>query len=88
MATAKRTGGLYYIGDKAVDSEGKEIAGAPPKPADTQPSAPGQPQGGDSNAKLAAAIDKLAEAVATSDDEPDAATPAPPKEPDKPTKKA
>jgi hypothetical protein len=35
MAEAKRPGGLYYMGDDAVDAEGRKIEGAAKKPADT-----------------------------------------------------
>lgn len=38
MAKAKQPGGLYYIGDQAVDADGKAIDGAPEKPKDTDPS--------------------------------------------------
>lgn len=38
MATAKKPGGLYYVGDTAVDADGKAIEGAPKKPKDTDPS--------------------------------------------------
>lgn len=37
MATAQREGGLYYVGGKAVDAEGKEIPGAPKEQKDTPP---------------------------------------------------
>lgn len=35
MAEAKRPGGLYYMGDDAVDANGNKIEDAPKKPADT-----------------------------------------------------
>jgi hypothetical protein len=35
MAEAKRPGGLYFMGDDAVDAEGRKIEDAPKKPADT-----------------------------------------------------
>lgn len=38
MAQAKKEGGLYYIGDKAVDADGQEVKGAPKKPKNTDPS--------------------------------------------------
>lgn len=38
MAEAKRPGGLYYVGDKAVDANGVEITNAPKRQADTDPS--------------------------------------------------
>ena len=38
MATAKQAGGLYYVGDTAVDADGKAIKGAPKRPKDTDPS--------------------------------------------------
>ncbi|HEV8448576.1 MAG TPA: hypothetical protein VGQ44_17220 [Gemmatimonadaceae bacterium] len=38
MAEALRPGGLYYIGDTAVDANGVEIKDAPKKDKDTDPS--------------------------------------------------
>jgi len=35
MATAKRTGGLYWVNGKPVDANGVEVADAPPRDADT-----------------------------------------------------
>lgn len=37
MATAKQAGGLYYIGETAVDANGVSIEGAPKRPKDTPP---------------------------------------------------
>lgn len=38
MATASRPGGIYYIGDVAVDANGVAIEGAPERPKDTDAS--------------------------------------------------
>lgn len=37
MGEALREGGLYYIGDKAVDAFGVEVKDAPKRPKDTPP---------------------------------------------------
>ncbi|HEY9463792.1 MAG TPA: hypothetical protein VIR54_11920 [Vicinamibacterales bacterium] len=38
MANARKPGGLYYIGETAVNSEGVAIPDAPAKDANTDPS--------------------------------------------------
>jgi len=37
MATAKQPGGFYYMGDQAVDADGKKIEGAGKPEKDTPP---------------------------------------------------
>ena len=57
MAKAHRPGGLYYVGDTAVDAENNEIEGAPEKPKDTHPSEqPGALGGTTAEERMAIAI--------------------------------
>lgn len=59
MAQAKQAGGLYYIGDTAVDADGKAVPDAPAKQPNTDPSKqPGAPGGPTPEEKLATAIAK------------------------------
>ncbi len=57
MAVAKRPGGLYYVGQTAVDSEGKTIPDAPEREPDTAPSSQvGNPLGPSHDERIAAAV--------------------------------
>jgi hypothetical protein len=57
MAQAKQPGGLYYMGDDAVDANGNKIEGAAKKPADTpREKQPGSIGVADPEARLAKAM--------------------------------
>lgn len=72
MATAKRPGGLYYIGENAVDSEGKTITDAPPRSANTDPSKqPGALNAPSMEEKIAASVAKAIKASDKKDESKD-----------------